>query len=193
MICVVEDSITANLCLGFPFLVVKMGLSLIRVWHLPFLPIATILPQPLIPTLGSAEREWLNRWACELIGGMSQCPKCQRANDRIVLGKLLPEVNAIGVCDVTVNTRRGSTPANRAPASRRGLAAKRSTAGFPLGHGLCLIVTLRPRCDPPGSANRCSREHCSVMFHKGERSCRCRAAPRSALVQPGPLNRCQSR
>jgi len=79
MICVVEDSITANLCLGFPFLIVKMGLLQISEWHLPFLPIATILPQPLVPTPGSAEREWLNRWACELIGGMSRCPKCQSA------------------------------------------------------------------------------------------------------------------
>jgi hypothetical protein len=88
MICAVEDSITANLCLGFPFLVVKMVLLLIGVWNLPFLPIPTILPQPLLPTPGSAEREWLNRWACELSGGRGPIgiPSSPSINDINILG-----------------------------------------------------------------------------------------------------------
>jgi len=51
---------------------------------------------------------------------------------------------------------------------------------------LGMMVTLQPRCDPPGPAIHCNQAHYSARYHKGERSCRCRGMPRSALVPPGP-------
>jgi hypothetical protein len=58
MMCAVKDSMTAYLCPGFPFLVLNVVFLLIGAWDLPFLPVTTILPQPLVTIPGSAEREW---------------------------------------------------------------------------------------------------------------------------------------
>ena len=64
---------------------------------------------------------------------------------------------------------------------------------LPIPNHWGVILILQPRCEPPGSASRCSQAHCLVMCHKDERSCRCRVVPRSGTLPPGPLNRCQSR
>ena len=98
------------------------------------------------------------------------------------------------------NQNRSRTPIHKTLRSYRNDATQNRTPdcamtrpSLPIPNHWGVILILQPRCEPPGSASRCSQAHCLVTCHKDERSCRCRVVPRSGTLPPGPLNRCQSR